>query len=179
MLKVGSKGDAVTALQNQLVKLGFSITADGAFGPATKDAIEQLQMIFGYDADGIVGPGTAKLIEQQVGYGWAASAPDAMKRGLEAQGKKTEKGDLAGPELTRTLKTGSEGIDVKYLQRRLVALGLPLDIDGKFGSATEAAVRKLQTAFGYTVDGIVGQGTNKLINQQLGYSWNAAKSGNA
>jgi peptidoglycan hydrolase-like protein with peptidoglycan-binding domain len=168
----------VTALQNQLVKLGFSIKVDGAFGPATKDAVEQMQLIFGYDADGIVGPATAKLVEQQAGYGWTVSASDAMQRGLEAQGKKSEKGDLAGPELTRTLKSGSEGVDVKYLQRRLVALGLPLEVDGKFGTATEAAVRKLQTAFGYTVDGIVGQGTNKLINQQLGHNWNAANSGN-
>jgi len=60
-----------------------------------------------------------------------------------------------------------------------VALGLALEVDGKFGPATEAAVRQLQTAFGYTVDGIAGQGTNKLINQQLGYNWNAAKSGNS
>ena len=179
ILKTGSKGDAVKALQDKLVKLGFSLDADGAFGPKTKDAVEQLQIIFGYDADGIAGPATLKLAEQQAGYGWSVSAPDAVKRGLEAQGKKTEKGDLAGAELTRTLKTGSEGVDVKYLQHRLVALGLALEVDGKFGPATEAAVRQLQTAFGYTVDGIAGQGTNKLINQQLGYNWNAAKSGNS
>jgi peptidoglycan hydrolase-like protein with peptidoglycan-binding domain len=179
ILKTGSKGDAVKALQEKLVKLGFTLDADGAYGPRTKDAVEQLQMIFGYDTDGMAGPATLKLVEQQAGLGWSLSAPDAVKRGLQAQGKKTEKGDLAGPELTRTLKSGSEGLDVKYLQRRLVALGLPLEIDGQFGSATEAAVRKLQTAFGYTVDGIAGQGTNKLINQQLGYGWNAASSGNS
>ena len=179
ILKVGSKGEPVTALQNKLVKLGFSIAADGAYGPATKDAVEQLQAIFGYDADGVVGPATSKLIEQQAGLGWTLGAPDAVKRGLQAQGKKTEKGDLAGPELTRTLKSGTDGIDVKYLQRRLVALGFALDVDGKFGPATDAAVRKLQTAFGYTVDGLVGPGTNKLINQQIGYDWKAAASGNA
>lgn len=179
ILKVGSKGEAVRALQSKLVQLGFSIEADGAYGPATRDAVQQLQAIFGYDTDGIAGPATLKLAEQQAGYGWTVSAADAIKRGLESQGKKTEKGDLAGPDLARTLKSGMDGIDVKYLQLRLGALGYALDSDGKFGPATEAVVRKLQTAFGYDVDGIVGQGTNRLINQQLGYNWNAAKSGNA
>lgn len=176
ILKLGSKGDAVSALQAKLATLGFSIAVDGAYGAATKDAVEQLQAIFGYDADGLAGPATSKLAEQQAALGWTLSAPDAIKRGLEAQGKKTDKGDLAGPDLTRTLKAGADGVDVKYLQLRLGALGLALDVDGKFGPATEAAVRKLQTAFGYTVDGIVGQGTNTLINQQLGYNWNAAAS---
>jgi len=179
LLKVGSKGEAVTTLQSKLVKLGFAIDADGAYGPATKDAVQQLQAIFGYDADGIAGPATLKLVDQQSGYGWVLGAPDAIKRGLEAQGKKSDKGDLLGAELARTLKPGLDGIDVKYLQLRLVALGYPLDVDGKFGPATEATVRKLQTAFGYDVDGIVGQGTHFLINQQLGYNWNATKSGNA
>ncbi|MCB9617402.1 MAG: hypothetical protein H6721_14815 [Sandaracinus sp.] len=30
-----------------------------------------------------------------------------------------------------------------------------------------------QSLFGYTVDGIVGEGTERLIEQQLGYGWNA------
>jgi hypothetical protein len=44
--------------------------------------------------------------------------------------------------------------------------------DGIFGDDTETAVRELQTMFGYDVDGIVGPGTSKLIEQQIGYGWN-------
>ena len=70
VLKSGSKGDDVKALQATLGKLGFSVAADGIFGEKTHAAIITMQTIFGYDADGMAGPATLKLIEQQAGYGW-------------------------------------------------------------------------------------------------------------
>lgn len=87
MLKNGSKGEAVTALQQQLVKLGYGITVDGDFGPGTHKAVLSLQGSFGYDTDGIVGPGTQGLIDAQIGYGWNATAPDAYEKAQKAQGK--------------------------------------------------------------------------------------------
>jgi peptidoglycan hydrolase-like protein with peptidoglycan-binding domain len=69
-LQKGSKGEEVTALQNNLKKLGFSIDADGIFGDKTYNSIITLQTIFGYDVDGLAGPATQKLVEQQAGYGW-------------------------------------------------------------------------------------------------------------
>jgi peptidoglycan DL-endopeptidase CwlO len=179
ILKTGSRGEPVKALQTKLNTLGFSNGVDGIFGPDTKQAVEELQAIFGYDVDGQVGPATLKLIDTQLGYSWSLSASNAMKRALEAQGKKSEKGDLAGADLTRILKPGLDGVDVKYLQRRLSGLGFDVTVDGKFGPATGEAVRKLQTAFGYTVDGAVGPATHKLINQQIGYGWNANKASTA
>jgi len=70
VLKNGSKGDEVKAMQATLNKLGFSVTADGIFGDKTHAAIITMQTIFGYDADGLAGPATLKLLEQQAGYGW-------------------------------------------------------------------------------------------------------------
>ena len=175
LLKTGAKGEQVLALQTKLGKLGFGINPDGQFGPATKAAVEELQSFFGYDVDGVVGDATAKLVDAQIGYGFTADSPDAVKRGLEAQGKKDAHGSLAGAELARTLKRGVDGSDVRYLQRRLAALGFTVDHDGKFGPATEDAVKKLQSAHGYDVDGVVGPATNKLINQRIGLGWNAAK----
>ena len=87
LLKKGSKGDEVSALQKQLVQLGYAISVDGDFGPATEKAVLSLQTAFGYDVDGIVGPGTQKLVEAQIGYGWNATAPDATEKALRAQGK--------------------------------------------------------------------------------------------
>jgi peptidoglycan hydrolase-like protein with peptidoglycan-binding domain len=87
MLKSGSKGDAVTALQKQLVTLGYAIKTDGDFGPATEKAVVALQGAFGYTTDGIVGPGTQGLIDAQIGYGWNANAPDAFEKAQKAQGK--------------------------------------------------------------------------------------------
>jgi peptidoglycan hydrolase-like protein with peptidoglycan-binding domain len=57
-----------------------------------------------------------------------------------------------------TLQTGSQGPDVRRLQRILVMIKL-LDfeqIDGSFGPKTAAAVRSFQEGEGLTVDGIVG-----------------------
>jgi peptidoglycan hydrolase-like protein with peptidoglycan-binding domain len=176
VIKAGEKGGEVSALQGKLGQLGLSVQADGIFGPATKAAVEEIQAVFGYNIDGMVGPATEKLIESQVAGGFRVDKPDSIKQGLEAQGKKTDKGALAGAELTQVLKKGSEGGQVRYLQRRLSSLGYSLSIDGKFGADTEQSVKKLQTAFGYDVDGMVGEATHKLINAQIGYGWNVSKA---
>jgi putative chitinase len=52
------------------------------------------------------------------------------------------------------LRLGSEGEDVKKLQQFL-----GVDVVGKFGPKTDAAVKAWQSAHGLTADGIVGDGT--------------------
>jgi peptidoglycan hydrolase-like protein with peptidoglycan-binding domain len=60
-LLVGDKGEQVKQLQLKLKKLGyFSYTADGNFGPLTKDAIMTYQKKYGLQVDGIAGPNTLK-----------------------------------------------------------------------------------------------------------------------
>jgi hypothetical protein len=56
------------------------------------------------------------------------------------------------PRLTSSLKRGSTGANVRYLQ---TALG-GLKVDGQFGPITDKAVRAFQAAQGIKVDGIVG-----------------------
>jgi peptidoglycan hydrolase-like protein with peptidoglycan-binding domain len=163
LLKSGSKGEPVKALQQKLVGLGFSITADGLFGPGTKSAVEELQALFGYDVDGIVGDGTLKLVDQQLGLTFSVKDPATLKRAVEASPAATQK---------RLLKRGVEGGDVSLLQRKLGLLGYTVAVDGKYGDATEQAVRAVQQAFGYDVDGDVGDATHKLIDQQAGLGFN-------
>lgn len=63
-----------------------------------------------------------------------------------------------------TIKRGSKGVDVMYLQKRLVANGYYVGkIDGDFGVKTENAVKAYQAEYGLTVDGIVGAKTWALI----------------
>jgi peptidoglycan hydrolase-like protein with peptidoglycan-binding domain len=162
LIKSGAKGEPVTALQTKLQKLGFEVTPDGVFGAATQAAVEELQTVFGYDVDGVVGDGTQKLVDQQLGLSFSVKDGAALKRAIEAGPK---------PAPKRILKSGLEGADVRYLQRSLTLLGFAVTVDGKFGPATNQAVRALQTAFGYDVDGSVGEATQKLIYQQIGLGW--------
>lgn len=64
-LKKGSKGDAVKALQKQLIALGYDVGkkgVDGDFGSATLAAVKAFQKANGLKADGVVGESTwAKL----------------------------------------------------------------------------------------------------------------------
>jgi len=63
-----------------------------------------------------------------------------------------------------TLKRGSRGAEVKYLQRTLPAWAWPMsvssaNIDGLFGSTTEQAVKNYQTQLDLSADGIAGPET--------------------
>mgnify|MGYP003291719773 CR=1 FL=1 len=58
-----------------------------------------------------------------------------------------------------TIRYGSSGNDVKKLQEKLNSAGYKLDVDGQFGSKTQAAVKDYQQKNGLSVDGIVGTNT--------------------
>lgn len=168
VLKSGARGEPVKALQTDLAALGFAIKVDGVFGPDTVGAVGELQSLFGYDVDQAAGPATQSLITQQKELRFDVRENASVKTAIESLGNKTA--------LKRALKLSSEGVDVRFLQRRLNALGFQLTVDGKFGHDTDKAVRALQAAFQYDVDGAVGEATNKLINQQIGYGWDRAKA---
>lgn len=171
LLQKGSKGDDVTALQNDLNALGFTIGVDGMFGDDTLSAVEQLQFMFGYTVDGKVGDGTLGLIGRQKESGWSCTAEGGLEKALEAQGKKNESGSAKGADLPRTLKPGVEGNDVAFVQRKLRALGFDAPLNATYDDKTKDAVTALQSEFGYDVDGLVGPATNKLIDAKLGAGW--------
>ena len=58
LLGRGSKGEAVAELQRGLLALGYALDTDGAYGPATAEAVRRFQRDHGLDADGIAGPAT-------------------------------------------------------------------------------------------------------------------------
>lgn len=78
------------------------------------------------------------------------------RRALTAKAKAVLGG---GGSAAPVLRRGAKGEDVKRLQALLRSLGSDLAVDGAFGPATEAAVRRFQTDRKLGVDGIVGPQT--------------------
>lgn len=56
--RVGDQGEEIAEIQDKLVVLGYDVMADGAFGPATVEAVKDFQKTQGIKADGLIGPAT-------------------------------------------------------------------------------------------------------------------------
>lgn len=72
VLRQGSRGDRVVALQTELARLGMSdghgsvLDPDGVFGPGTRTAVETFQHMHGLKPDGLVGPETLNTLHEAV-----------------------------------------------------------------------------------------------------------------
>ena len=58
VLRQGDEGDAVIALQNELIEAGYQLLVDGKFGQHTREAVVAFQGRHGLTADGVVGART-------------------------------------------------------------------------------------------------------------------------
>jgi len=64
VLRPGSAGPQVLALQQRLASLGYWLgTADGRYGDLTVQAVTALQKVAGLDRDGLVGPRTRAALD--------------------------------------------------------------------------------------------------------------------
>lgn len=81
-LQVGSSGQDVLYLQNNLWGLGFGLSTDGVFGPETQQAVKNFQYTWGIPVDGIAGPNTMAALDEAINLlnagQWDPSA-DPMK----------------------------------------------------------------------------------------------------
>ncbi|HEV2998294.1 MAG TPA: peptidoglycan-binding protein, partial [Solirubrobacteraceae bacterium] len=142
----GPEANPVVRLQEAL-----HLHADGVFGTGTEAAIRALQASHGLHVDGVVGPATWRalgLSSKSVITPPAEALP--QEPATPAPHAHASTSGLAG--------TGGAhhptGNPVVRLQE-----ALQIQADGKFGPATEAAVRSLQAKHGLTVDGVVGPAT--------------------
>ena len=151
-LHSGDAGERVVRLQARLAELGYySGEIDGQFGAGTADAVQRFQREHGLAADGYAGESTeARLYGSQVYTAapvTAANTPTPAPVAVQN-----------APALTGVLRSGSSGEAVKALQTQLIALGyLSGTADGKYGPATQNAVKVFQQVNGLTADGQVGQ----------------------
>lgn len=160
VLREGSTGTSVEQVQFWLNTLSQfntaipSVSVDGRFGPATTAAVRAFQRSEGLTADGVVGEAT-----------W-----NALYRAYQSA-----EGDISGGAANgypgTALRRGDRGASVKQLQfyLRFAASNysaIPsVAVDGVFGAATETSVRRFQSYFGLTADGVVGRATWNKLNE--------------
>ena len=154
-LRQGSSGQNVRLVQFwlKIARTVYSslnnVTVDGIFGSSTTAAVRRFQTYFGLTSDGVVGRTTWNKLYEVYN--------DIANRLLSPS--------LRPGEYPGVLRNGSTGTAVRELQFYLYLMSayqssIPsVSIDGRFGAATEAAVRAYQRFAGLTVDGIVGRVT--------------------
>ena len=135
LLRKGSNDPAVRDLQEALKALGYDPgPVDGIFGSATEAAVKQFQQAREIAADGVVGRVTWINIDE-------------------------------ADQSHSVLRLGSSGLPVRRLQSRMTAVAYDTGgVDGRLGSKTEAAVRKLQQDYNLGIDGVVGPQTWQVVD---------------
>lgn len=151
VLSLGSRGDAVAQLQQELKNRGYYTywQVTGYYGSITRDAVMKFQRANGIAVDGIAGPITQSLLY-------------ANKNGY------------------RTLKFGMRGDDVSRLQSALKQQGyFNANVTGYYGKITENAVIAFQKAKGLRIDGIAGPQTQNALYAGQGVSQQSTSRGDA
>lgn len=152
-LKLGMSGSDVRKMQERLIDLGYlSGKASARFDAVTEQAVYAFQRRNVSYADGIAGPMTLEKLYSSSARG--TSSPVGV----------------VGMTLEKGVKDSSA---VRRLQQRLKELRYYAgEIDGDFGTSTEAAVKAFQAAHGLKVDGKAGDSTMQRL-----FSADAKKAG--
>lgn len=160
VLKKGDNGPEVHFLQVMLRQhFGYDLTVDNAFGASTEKSVKDFQQKHELWADGAVGVAT-----------WSALAPDTVRRIAEknAADKHSESaGTVSATNAAdrATIRKGSRGDDVFWLQQSLAKLGYIIGIDGAFGPGTQECVKNFQQEHGLADDGVCGPLTWAMLDK--------------
>jgi peptidoglycan hydrolase-like protein with peptidoglycan-binding domain len=147
-LRAGAQGADVRELQQALGQAGFKVKLDGNFGTGTLRAVKRFQRASRLEPSGTVGTRTVKALKRAL-RGSSANANGGFSDDPEQDGAHHSLGDRI------PVKRGMSGHDIRVLQDFLGRAGFKVGIDGEFGSTTQKAVEKFETAQNRPVDGIM------------------------
>lgn len=163
LLKIGSQGDQVRALQSRLITLNFlKGNIDGNFGTQTAAAVTAFQGANNLKRDGIAGSQTLTAL-YSVNAISNHPAPQAT----------------TPPNVTEviqgSLKVGSRGEEVKNVQQRLIDLKyLTGTADGIYGPRTFLAVKEFQGKNSLEADGLAGKLTIAKLSSVMAIANNTS-----
>ncbi|MDN3023504.1 peptidoglycan-binding protein [Streptomyces sp. S.PB5] len=86
ILQSGSEGADVRSAQRLLTARGYTLEADGIFGPNTRSAVIQFQKSQSLAADGVIGPNTWSKLIKTLQYGSSGQAVMAAQTQLNVYG---------------------------------------------------------------------------------------------
>lgn len=173
------RGKQVSSLQKMLTGLGYyEGKISSVYDKNTIKAVTEFQKKNGLKADGVAGTETLNRI-----YSVNAIKKDGGAVSIPIQVPNGSTQSIQYPIInntTKTLKEGSSGSDVSYMQMRLTELGYyRARNDGKFMADDRAAVMVFQKANGLTANGIADPATltklysgNALINYNVSQNIN-------
>lgn len=173
----GFDKDKVKALQEELIKAGYKLDkygADGIYGPETQAAVKKLQADIGVKQTGVWDATTKKATI-------AAKKFKSISKSTESVFKKL--GDIFVTEeeyertvdyanrITKSLKEGFTGSQVKILQDQLVRLGYldKAQANGIFGKGTKNALKQLQKALGVEATGVWDKNTQAAVKSKKAF----------
>ena len=165
MLAQGSTGDDVKKLQQRLRVLGFMTgSADGHFGAGTASGVKVLQQYM-RDLEEIEISSNAELMAQLEESGQEISSLLTVEvNGIADPILLEDFYSDSFPAIPDAMQSGSSGIDVVRLQRRLSGLEYYYGtLDGQYGNGTEEAVRAFQKRNGLEQSGVAGADTMSLL----------------
>ncbi len=151
LISSGATGDQVSSLQMGLIELGFlKGVADGKYGPATKEAVQDFQKRNSLPENGIADPVTQQRLFEGRPY--------------NAKGKRITVKTVSSSSTDVILRSGDRGLPIQKMQARLKELGYySSTVDGIYGKGTRAAVVAFQKANKLKADGIAGSKTLTLL----------------
>ena len=160
--KHGDTGAEIKRMQTRLKELGYlNGKADGNFGDATEAAVRYFQQRNNLTVDGKAGQKTLDKLYSSSAKAAKATPTPTAKPTRTPKVTATPKAD----DLDYYLENGASGTKVRTLQNRLIELGwLSGQADGKYGNATEYAVKAFQKRYSSLWDdGVAGPDTLKQL----------------
>ncbi len=173
-LTTGDSGDDVKRLQEMLSDLGYySGKISGNYLEITTDTVKDFQQ-----KNHLEVTGTADIATQRLLFSASALSKDAPEATATSD-PSSDLGDIndvviaadgstdsatLDVEYSRKLSRGSQGDEVKLVQKRLTELGyFDGPISGYYMTQTQTAVKQFQTVNGLEADGVTGEETWSVL----------------